>query len=1125
MAKRVHSDNDSEPDRSTTSSGKRQRTQDGSPARSTPPAQDGDFDPDASDEEEDDDDEEEDEEIRRQAEELRATQAGKTSKVAEAGVITQVEVQNFMCHAATTVNFGPQVNFLVGVNGSGKSAILTGITMALGGNAKSTNRGQKGGDLIQEGKSSAKCIVTLSNKGDEAYKHHIYGDKIIIERTLNKTGSGAYKIKSAEGLTRDTKKATLDEILDQFNIQVDNPMTVLTQDQSRQFLASASPKDKYTFFLRGTQLAQLTQEYELLRANTEQMQDVHNRKAELLPDIKEKYRKAKERAKEAKAAAAQQDNLQKLKDEMTWAYVAQVEKQIAFGEEHLEKEAAKLPDLAADIAKWQAQVDEAEAQVVQLREAEAEGKQTIDAKQPRLDDLTQLLAAERDRIKRWKDSERTLNQTVQRIQHAIYTFEQQIADEERKLSRDIEAERRPIREAKERADQEVQKLGIKMLDDRRTADETTEQLQAVGEEYRELGVQLENAHRLEGDAQGRLNHIRLSANNPLARYGPRAEFIKKAVDQERRWREKPIGPVGMYLKLEQMEYARMLESFFGPTLNAWVVTNFEDQRLLRDIFNRIGQIDKNTPILRTQFDPSFEGDLAMKNNVDPNILTILRALTFEHPLIRQTLVINRGIEKCALVPQRPDGDRLMRSHPRNIDAAYSADRYKLSIRDNKSSAQNMPDWKGGSRLQKDVKAAIQTAEYDLNRIRSDVAGLQNRRTEVMNRGGELKRREKDATALMHQNQKRIRDLNRISADADAKLKEEQPNNIAALQENKKEAEAELQDAQAQYQAGKETFERESQNNEPLAKEKRDVENSIRKAEKLQNQVIDYIQKEYGKISQAKAFQNSLEHDRAKLEQTLKTYEEEIERTKATLEERIELASTVCARPDVEKWRDPKRLQREVEGLEKALKQREKEQGGTIDEILARLDKARATAAHAVQQTNDLAKLIKTLSNAYEARVLRWTDFRDHIGQRAKMQFLNHLSNRGFTGKLKFDHAHSKLSILVQTEEGDKKQKKKQKDTKSLSGGEKSFSTICLLLTMWEAVGCPIRCLDEFDVFMDAVNRRIAMKMMVDTAKTADKTQHVLITPQETSNVPWGPEVKVIKLADPARGSGALAAGA
>lgn len=35
------------------------------------------------------------------------------------------------------------------------------------------------------------------------------------------------------------------DIVDHFNIQVDNPMTVLTQDQSRQFLASSSARDKY----------------------------------------------------------------------------------------------------------------------------------------------------------------------------------------------------------------------------------------------------------------------------------------------------------------------------------------------------------------------------------------------------------------------------------------------------------------------------------------------------------------------------------------------------------------------------------------------------------------------------------------------------------------------------------------------------------------------------------------------------------------------------------------------------------------------------------------------------------------------------------------------------------------
>ena len=57
-----------------------------------------------------------------------------------------------------------------------------------------------------------------------------------------------------------------------------------------------------------------------------------------------------------------------------------------------------------------------------------------------------------------------------------------------------------------------------------------------------------------------------------------------------------------------------------------------------------------------------------------------------------------------------------------------------------------------------------------------------------------------------------------------------------------------------------------------------------------------------------------------------------------------------------------------------------------------------------------------------------------------------------------------------------------KDPKALSGGEKSFATICLLLALWEAIGCPIRCLDEFDVFMDAVNRKVSMRMIVGRAR-------------------------------------------
>lgn len=71
--------------------------------------------------------------------------------ISEHGTISRVEVVNFMCHKYLKVDFGPKINFVIGHNGSGKSAILTAITIALGAKATSTNRGKNLSSLIREG--------------------------------------------------------------------------------------------------------------------------------------------------------------------------------------------------------------------------------------------------------------------------------------------------------------------------------------------------------------------------------------------------------------------------------------------------------------------------------------------------------------------------------------------------------------------------------------------------------------------------------------------------------------------------------------------------------------------------------------------------------------------------------------------------------------------------------------------------------------------------------------------------------------------------------------------------------------------------------------------------------------
>jgi len=118
--------------------------------------------------------------------------------------------------------FGNHVNFIVGLNGSGKSSVLTAVMVGLGGRAALTSRGSSVKNLIKHGKRVAEVLIRLRNRGADAYHHDVYGDSIVISRklTLDNAGPRSYRISSADNQTVSTKREELDNILDYFNIQV-----------------------------------------------------------------------------------------------------------------------------------------------------------------------------------------------------------------------------------------------------------------------------------------------------------------------------------------------------------------------------------------------------------------------------------------------------------------------------------------------------------------------------------------------------------------------------------------------------------------------------------------------------------------------------------------------------------------------------------------------------------------------------------------------------------------------------------------------------------------------------------------------------------------------------------------
>ena len=103
--------------------------------------------------------------------------------------------------------------------------------------------------------------------------------------------------------------------------------------------------------------------------------------------------------------------------------------------------------------------------------------------------------------------------------------------------------------------------------------------------------------------------------------------------------------------------------------------------------------------------------------------------------------------------------------------------------------------------------------------------------------------------------------------------------------------------------------------------------------------------------------------------------------------------------------------------------------------------------------------------ALDKRQRQWEDLRKSISKRSNLDFFFSLQSRGFQGGLEYDHQAGELHINVVIDQKTAPAAFQRRDIRQLSGGEKSFGTTCFLLSLWDSMGCPMRCLDEFDVYM------------------------------------------------------------
>jgi chromosome segregation ATPase len=181
--------------------------------------------------------------------------------------------------------------------------------------------------------------------------------------------------------------------------------------------------------------------------------------------------------------------------------------------------------------------------------------------------------------------------------------------------------------------------------------------------------------------------------------------------------------------------------------------------------------------------------------------------------------------------------------------------------------------------------------------------------------------------------------------------------------------------------------------------------------------------------------------------------------------------------DIEKMFTRKALERKYQHLTKTIEEAEQEAGGNLADLEVEVANAEEKL---IQDGHDMRKnltLFKGLQEAYKKREAKLYQVDDYVERTVSAKFKHYMRKKGHFGKISVKRKEKKLEIGVRIGQ-DKNKDSVIKDLKQLSGGERSFATVAFALALGGETDAPFRAMDEFDVFMDSVNRKIAMENLI-----------------------------------------------
>lgn len=198
------------------------------------------------------------------------------------GSLVRVTMTNFVTYEKAEFALGPNLNMIIGPNGTGKSTLVCAICLGLGWETKHLGRAKDISEFVKHGAKKATIEIELAKDPARQTSNPVIRTKILRENN---------KVEYYINDKKENKKRVMD-LARSFSIQVDNLCQFLPQDRVVEF-AALSPVELLAQTQRAAAPEQMTewhQQLKEMRKEQKQSEDAKGRLAEDLGRLENRQR-------------------------------------------------------------------------------------------------------------------------------------------------------------------------------------------------------------------------------------------------------------------------------------------------------------------------------------------------------------------------------------------------------------------------------------------------------------------------------------------------------------------------------------------------------------------------------------------------------------------------------------------------------------------------------------------------------------------------------------------------------------------------------------------------------------------------------------------------------------------